>query len=352
MIHFKKIVNNKFLQTLCLSTIIIASTAPISASAESNIELLLKDKDYIEQQKFVDNKIEENNKALEQLDKDFSKAEDDLKNNYEKVVSLNTSSNNKKSAYERGYSEDNAKNSTLKLFDIVLGSESIGDFFKNIDLAKTVIVKQNQSIKNKEIEKDLLVQEQEDLINQYSEISTKRDDIKTENEELIKKQKEIVEEIARKGTIHFNPENLLEVSNASLEDVQAMLKGTALYDLAPAYIESENKYGVNLFFTIALTAHESSWGTSKRAVEDNNLTGFGVFYDNSVGLNSNTKRDNILRTVSWVKQQYLSPGGHYYKGTSIVNVNQSYAKNADGSVNTEWSAGISQIANNLSKKIK
>lgn len=345
----KMSINNKLFKTLCLSAIIFASYTPLSASAESNIQSLLKDKDYIEQQEIVNNKIKSNNETLEQLNEKYIKLEEDLSETYEEVMDLNTSYKNTKSLCEKGYG--NTKTDTLKLFDMVLGSDSISDLLKNINLAKNIIIQQNKELKNKELQEDILIEKQEGLLNEYDNITSKQEELKAENIELENVKNEIAEKIKRKGELHFNKDNVLEVSNASLEDIQRILKGTALYELAPTYLEVENTYGVNALFIIALSAHESSWGTSKRAVEDNNLTGFGVFYDSSVGLNSNTKRANIIRTTSWLKAQYLSPIGAYYKGTSIVSINQSYAKKADGSVNTEWSQGISAIANELYNKL-
>lgn len=345
----KMSINNKFFKTVCLSTIIFASHIPLSVNAESNIDLLLKDKDYIQQQEIVNSKIKSNNESLAELNQEYIRLENDLNDTYEEVMALNTSYKNTKALYNKGYGD--SKKDTLKLFDMVLGSESVSDLLKNIDLAKNIIIQQNKELKNKEIQEDMLIEKQEELLNECEKIVSKQEEIKTENVELENAKNEIDKKINRKGELHFNANNVLEVSNASLADIQRILKGTALYELAPTYLEVENTYGVNALFIIALSAHESSWGTSKRAVEDNNLTGFGVFYDSSVGLNSNSKRANIIRTTSWLKNQYLIQKGAYYKGTSIVSINQSYAKNADGSVNTEWSQGITAIANGLYNKL-
>lgn len=345
----KMSIKKKAFKLLCLSAMVFITNMPLSVKAESNIELLLKDKDYSEQQEIVTTRLKNNTDSLEELNKEYVQLEKDLNDTYEEVVSLNNSYKTRKSLYENGYGE--TKTDTLKLIDIVLGSESVGELLKNIDLAKNIIIQQNKELKNKAIQEDLLVEKQNTLINEYNDMNVKLEELKKENTELEKAKKDIEEKIKRKGTLHFNKDNLLEVSNASLEDIQRILEGTALYELAPTYLEVENTYGINALFIIALSAHESGWGTSKRAVEDNNLTGFGVFNDNSVGLNSNSKRANIIRTTSWLKKHYLSPNGDYYKGTSIVSINQSYAKNADGSVNTEWSQGITSIANGLYNKL-
>lgn len=345
----KRSINNKLFKTLCLSAIIFASHIPLSASAEINIDSLLKDKDYIQQQEIVNKKLNSNNEELERLNQQYIKLEEDLNNTYEEVMSLNSSYKSTKALYEKGYGE--TKTDTLKLFDMVLGSDSVSDLLKNIDLAKNIIIQQNKELKNKELQEEILLEKQEELLNECEKVVSKQEEIKTENVELENAKNEIDKKISRKGELHFNANNVLEVSNASLADIQRILKGTALYELAPTYLEVENTYGVNALFIISLSAHESAWGTSKRAVEDNNLTGFGVYYDSSVGLNSNSKRANIIRTASWLKNQYLSPKGAYYRGTSIVSINQSYAKNADGSVNTEWSQGITTIANGLYNKL-
>ena len=169
-----------------------------------------------------------------------------------------------------------------------------------------------------------------------------------ETEEVEVKEEPIEEKLA----IHFNHANVLEVSHVTVEDLYSVLEGTALYDLAPIYVEAENLYGVNALFIVALTALESGWGTSDRAVYDNNLTGFGVYTDDSVGINATSKRENILMTTSWLKEAYLTEGGKYHNGFSVYSINIRYCLTETGEVNTHWSETITTIAYDLLSELQ
>ena len=85
--------------------------------------------------------------------------------------------------------------------------------------------------------------------------------------------------IENKKSIVFDPMNLLKKSNLTKDKAKKILKGTALEDCSDYFIECEEKYGVNAIGVMAIAVHESAWGTSRRAQEDHNLTGYGVYSD-------------------------------------------------------------------------
>ncbi len=71
-------------------------------------------------------------------------------------------------------------------------------------------------------------------------------------------------------------------------------------------------------------------GTSRRAREDNNLTGYGVTSDHAKGIIKSTKEAGLLATAETLHEKYLTPGGSYYVGTSAAAVNKHYC------VGGEW----------------
>ena len=96
----------------------------------------------------------------------------------------------------------------------------------------------------------------------------------------------------------------------------------------------EEKYHVNAVFLMGIAAHESAWGTSRRAREDNNLTGYGVTSDHAKGINKSTKEAGLLATAETLHEKYLTSGGSYYVGTSAAAVNKHYC------VGGEWAAAV------------
>lgn len=151
--------------------------------------------------------------------------------------------------------------------------------------------------------------------------------------------------------IQYNEFDLREVSNVTEDELNQILDGTNLKELVPYYKEAEEKYGVNALFLIGITALESGWGTSDRAIYDNNYTGFGVYDDSSEGINSSTKRGNILGTAKCLSEQYLSENGDYYNGYSIKEVNIKYCLDKNKNPDYNWSTEINKIVKDLKSEI-
>ncbi|CUP00475.1 Beta-N-acetylglucosaminidase [Anaerostipes hadrus] len=84
---------------------------------------------------------------------------------------------------------------------------------------------------------------------------------------------------------------------------------------------------------MAIAVHESAWGTSRRAQEDHNLTGYGVYSDSAKGINAPSKEENLLMTAKLLKESYLTKSGSHYKGTSLMAVNESYCTSGDWAIN-------------------
>ena len=157
-----------------------------------------------------------------------------------------------------------------------------------------------------------------------------------EKVQTIKKQiKKFKGEIKKEEqTRYFNPNDVSALSHITVSDAKHILEGTALYDDAKAYVKAEEKYHVNAVFLMGIAAHESAWGTSRRAREDNNLTGYGVTSDHAKGINKSTKEAGLLATAETLHEKYLTPGGSYYVGTSAAAVNKHYC------VGGEWAAAV------------
>lgn len=145
----------------------------------------------------------------------------------------------------------------------------------------------------------------------------------------------------------FCPTNLLEVSNLSENEIKSMLKGTQLEELSGAFYQCEKKYKVNCVVIMGIAAHESAWGTSRRAREDNNLTGYGVTSDSAKGINAKTKQENLLMTAKLLKERYLLPDESYYhKAPSVIGVNYNYC------VDDDWAASVTNNGYKLMEKLK
>lgn len=337
----------KILNSLLITFCILGSSNLSAFAFDENLPL--DNLDYTQQQQLLVSRINENSSELEQINKQVDETKNYLVQNENQIINTQKTYESKKTAtiYNVGSNND------LLLIEMVLNSDSVSDFLRNIELAKGVYIQKNKTLNTLNQKEEQLLELREKANEEYEKIVATANDKQQELDFFNNKKAELDILMSRKSDeLVFNPNNLLDRSNASVDDIYKSLKGTALYELAPIYIEAENLYGVNALFLVGLTAQESGWGTSRRAVEDNNLTGFGVYNNSSKGLNSQTKRDNILRTAKWLKDKYLTPGQSLYSGYGIRDVNVRYCIGVNGTSDFDWSASISKIASESLEKIK
>lgn len=163
-------------------------------------------------------------------------------------------------------------------------------------------------------------------------------------EERIRKEEEIkrLEELNRK--IVFNPYDVSEVSNLTLEEWELALGETALVTLASAFKWYEEVYKVNGLFIASIVALESSWGRSSLAISHNNLTGYigqdgNYYYFNSWG-------QSLEETFRLISEEYISEEGLFYDGKSIWDINKKYCELGS------WADKVSTIAYQLKGKVE
>ena len=100
----------------------------------------------------------------------------------------------------------------------------------------------------------------------------------------------------------------------------------------------EKQYNINGIFVAAVGIHESAWGTSKIALQKNNLFGYGAYdsnpYNGAYEFSNYSECIDLIARV-FVKY-YLNPSGTsiyggekavgtYYNGATLSGVNTKYA---------------------------
>lgn len=209
------------------------------------------------------------------------------------------------------------------------GSSILPDFQKISSLMDTVSIKHNITHSKKDIKSDIV-----------------KNKTKIRNiHRKIKSQKKVQQTTAKYVVVSINTTNIFEPSNISTTTLKKALEGTSLEELAPAFVKAEKKYGINAIAMTSIAALESGWGKSRRAVNDNNLTGLGVYSDSAKGINANTKEKNILMTAERLATHYSKPGQMYYNGTGFDGVNRKY------SASKTWGWKCENIAFRIMNKI-
>lgn len=164
-----------------------------------------------------------------------------------------------------------------------------------------------------------------------------KEEVKQSSEKLlVKSKKQLLSEL------NINMQ-LNKPSGLTLEQFKKVL--TDEKDLNKIFISNseyfyyiEKQYNINGLFVAAVAIHESDWGTSKIAIEKNNLFGYGASdsnpFNNAYVFSNYSESIDLIARV-FVKY-YLNPSGTtifggevavgtYYNGTTLSGVNTKYA---------------------------
>ena len=144
--------------------------------------------------------------------------------------------------------------------------------------------------------------------------------------------------------------SLNKASGFSLDQFKKVLSGnksdknSILANNAEYFYYSEKQYNINGIFLAAVAIHESNWGTSKIAINKNNLFGYGASdsnpYNNAKTFDTYAEGIDLVARV-FVKYYLNSAGtsiyngeianGKYYNGATLSGVNQKYASDKNWS---------------------
>lgn len=156
-----------------------------------------------------------------------------------------------------------------------------------------------------------------------------------------KKMKAEVEETTRKEkqrnidqTCYFNPDNVTEISNISIERIYQLLEGTSFqnWDCAQVIYDGERRdVPVNALFIISIARQESGHGYSNYAIELNNITSYKL--NPTTYRSFSSKAECLQSTINLLSKEYLRSNGQWYNGISVFDVNENYfpGKNTWGS---------------------
>lgn len=142
--------------------------------------------------------------------------------------------------------------------------------------------------------------------------------------------------------------DLRKPSGVTVADLE-LVTSAGLVGLEEAFVNAEEKYGVNCIFLMSIASLESAKGTMM--FRPNNMFGYG-----KTGFSSKAEGINVV--AKGLSSRYLSPGGSLYGGSpTLKGVNKRYAANPKwyakvGSYMEQYYAVISQRHNAALEKIK
>lgn len=136
-------------------------------------------------------------------------------------------------------------------------------------------------------------------------------------------------------------------SGLSLEQFKKILndpkdKNKIFTNNAEYFYYIEKQYNINGVFVAAVGIHESAWGTSKIALQKNNLFGYGAYdsnpYNGAYDFSNYSESIDLISRV-FVKY-YVNPKGTsiyggekavgtYYNGSNLSGINKKYASDSN-----------------------
>lgn len=136
----------------------------------------------------------------------------------------------------------------------------------------------------------------------------------------------------------LKPEMDLSIpSGLTLSDFKTVLgynasdKNNIFADNAEVFYKAEQEYQVNGIFLAAVGIHESAWGTSYLAREKNNLFGYKAYDRDPINSAQDfeTYEDCINTVAEALANNYLTPTGSFYYGTTAEAINTKYASDKE-----------------------
>lgn len=181
-------------------------------------------------------------------------------------------------------------------------------------------------------------------------ISKDKDKRTIESEKLkIQNVEKVNLENQRKSKVNYNRNDMTLVSGITEEELKNVFRNykgaSTMSHLSKALVDAEKEHGVNAFTMAAIVALESGFATSRRAVEDNNLTGYEVYSNDSKGKLFKTQSESILQTAKHLSKNYLTESGLYYKGVSVDNVQLNYCP--DEGEGKNWNIKVDKLASDF-----
>lgn len=200
-----------------------------------------------------------------------------------------------------------------------------------------------------------LHKENKELNSKINRINKMNDDLIKENTQLIDKNGKKSLEINKKDveikeleeklkdfefkSINFNSNDVTQLTSIKKKQLEILFKSNSTYKnligLEKAFVDAESTYGINAMFLLGIISQESGFATSRRSMEDNNLTGYSVYSNSSKGKVFGSKYESIMSTAKLLKEEYVI--GRNIK--DIKSINEVYCPDDD----YKWSNDIQNI---------
>lgn len=133
------------------------------------------------------------------------------------------------------------------------------------------------------------------------------------------------------------------LTQPSKEELLAAVEGTPLTKNVDDIIKASTEYKVNAVLLAAIIVHETGWGTSQKYKKLKNVAGIkrGPGYKKFA-----SHKDSIMMLAKILFEDYTTPGGRYYKGPRLKDINYYYC------TTKSWAPKVEDIIRRINKKME
>ncbi|WP_231189359.1 glucosaminidase domain-containing protein [Haladaptatus sp. DYF46] len=149
-------------------------------------------------------------------------------------------------------------------------------------------------------------------------------------------------------TIDSDLRQTVGISGSQLDSaVNSISPGSPLVGLGDTWIDVQNTRNINAVYMAAHAALESAWGRSNIAQEKNNIYGFDArdICPAECADGYASFEQCVHEVMAYVDQEYLSPDGTYYEGSTLRGMNVHYA------TDDRWAEKIASIMNDIAAEL-
>ncbi len=149
-------------------------------------------------------------------------------------------------------------------------------------------------------------------------------------------------------TIDSDLRQTVGISGSQLDSaVDSVSPGSPLVGLGDTWVNVQSNRNINAVYMAAHAALESAWGRSSIAQEKNNIYGFDArdICPAECADGYASFEQCVRQVMAYVDQEYLSPDGAYYEGSTLRGMNVHYASD------DQWAEKIAQIMNEIAAEL-
>ena len=312
--HMKK---NKKLGVIFSMSLMSTFFTPIISHAMPNLDNIAPQ----EKIRILDNAITENMVSVDDLSKKINDTEADIKTKQGKLTDTERQYQAKKMSINMKNSSNN-KNG-LNVLNLLLNSNSISDFFQNLEISKAIVTQNDAELNNLNTKETQLRELKVNLQDKYNELKEEKTKLETEKTQLEELKTQVKEEIKKQEEENRRKQaELIANSQAQINNANESVENAVNQ---PAIMQPINQSAPSSAKAQALISNAEQflgvpyvWGGTTPSGFD--CSGFTQYVYNSVGISIPRIASSQQASGTKVALNQVQPGDLLFFGSPAYHV--------------------------------